>query len=735
MKLLLWVKKLLGLLKMNKGYTGRKLDEYTWIPKSKTYLREYREFLKICYDVQKRDGSFNDRTVGAEMVKRRAIVDRDNTAESYIEKYDSQTIGNQSYVSNARMMIRICRWLGWMTIGDAKATFVLTPYGINLTSFEGAFPAKIADLDEYSFVEAAFAKMKFYSVNDSPQYRNPRFKQRIFLNMLKVLSLFDHCSHYELVVSAFILKDERNHKEYKKVIGRVKRLKDHKITIGKALAELNLDCNNKSSVTGVYDGPKVMLSFARQLGLVENIPVSKETSPEIYEEYSLMYKDSGHIKPHGIKFVSSLTDIGKDFVEKYSKRKIIWFDELDDKLNESTLLVYLNKSKKSLDVSKIGIELKDAIANLSKKDFIKKNGDYIKLSIETDFDLFQDVPFESRIYVIGILRKIDKEFLSSYNLIVERMKLRELFVNKNNFKIGDCIYCAVPSCKIYSQMSNQYGASDRFADRVCPMDIIQVSEKGEIIIEEDKCINCMLCVGRCPFSALSINEGKLRLKKSDNYLSIEYSQKIKETENLISQKGVVNNIQINTVAKIINLFESKISVPGHELKKDQFYVLVRNYFRGFGFEAAYSGSGGMKTRSDVTLLKPYIITSEVKSPAEGPINLKAVRQAFHAAVQQGTQLTLAIGDTTHKGAIEEEEKFRKVAPQVKICLLEIKYLFFLYLVRNILKISAEDINNLLMNNPGYFTKEKIEKFVKHKSAQINLKEAVIKEIIKELHSI
>ena len=35
------------------GYTGRKLDEYTWIPKSKTYLREYREFLKICYYVEK----------------------------------------------------------------------------------------------------------------------------------------------------------------------------------------------------------------------------------------------------------------------------------------------------------------------------------------------------------------------------------------------------------------------------------------------------------------------------------------------------------------------------------------------------------------------------------------------------------------------------------------------------------------------------------------------------------
>jgi len=37
MKLLLWVKKLLGLLKMNKGYTGRKLDEYRQIKVEKGF--------------------------------------------------------------------------------------------------------------------------------------------------------------------------------------------------------------------------------------------------------------------------------------------------------------------------------------------------------------------------------------------------------------------------------------------------------------------------------------------------------------------------------------------------------------------------------------------------------------------------------------------------------------------------------------------------------------------------
>ena len=232
------------------GYTGRKLEEYTWIPKSKTYLREYREFLKVCFDIENSKGYFNDRSVGEKMVKLRDIVDRDSTAESYIEKYKKKSIGNQSYVSNARMMIRICRWLGWITKSEGESKFNLTPYGINLTKFSGPFPSKIAHLSEYDLMAKAFAKLKFYSVNDTPQYRNPRFKQRIFLNMLRVLSQFKYCSYYELVVSAFVLKDERDKKEFEKLLERIKRLKEGKITIGEALKECNLDCKNKSTVTG-----------------------------------------------------------------------------------------------------------------------------------------------------------------------------------------------------------------------------------------------------------------------------------------------------------------------------------------------------------------------------------------------------------------------------------------------------------------------------------------------------
>jgi ferredoxin len=713
---------------MEKGYTGRKLVEYTWIPKSKTYLREYREFLKICYDVEKRDGFFNDRTVGEEMVKRRAIVDRDNTADSYMEKYETKTIGDQSYVSNARMMIRICRWLGWMTIGEGRGQFNLTYYGINLTNFTGGFPNKIGDLNEYDLILKAFSKLKYYSVNDSPQYRNKKFKQRIFFNMIRVLSEFKHCSHYELVVSAFVLKDERDKDEYEMLLNRIRRLKEHRITIGEALAELNLDCQNKSSVTGVYDGPKVLLSFARQLGLVENIPVNKIDGPELHEEYVKMYQNSGHIKPNGIKFVSQITDKGIEFVNQYLDKKLIWFDELDDKLNESALLIYLNKTKKSIKLNQLnGFE--DAIKNLESKEYIITKNDEVSININTDFDLYQDIPFESRPYVIPIIKKWDDNFLDNYDEVVDKMEMMEKFVNIEKLKKDECIYCANPTCKLYTEYSGQYGASDRFADRVCPMNIIKRGNQGEISIDINQCIDCMLCLPRCPLSAIKYNN-KIIYSSENNFTKIKYSDKLKLTQKIIEDMGTTQSINLENIPEIIKSFEKKIKIPGSELKKDQIYVLVRNYFRSFGFKAAYSGSGGMKTRSDVTLLEPYLITSEVKSPAEGPINLKAVRQALDAAAQSNTKLTLAIGDTTHQGAIDQEKKYREQGFPVTICLMEIRYLLFLFLVRDKLNIVPENIKYLVENNPGYFDSECLKKFINYLGSKNKISNDIVKSLEK-----
>lgn len=312
----------------NSGYTGRKLQEYVWIPKPKTDLAEYRLNLKLCKDVQKENGYFNDRLVGEYAVEQEAIFDGSLVPNKYIEKYQEKDVSMQSYVSNIRMFIRIARTLGWISyVPNEDAKYVLTNKGQILTEFSGDFPDSRGGLSEREIVFESFANYSFYSVNDDPDYRDRRFKCRLFLNMLYFIRKFGFLHNHELAVTAFTLKDERDDNELESKISIMERLRSGEIDLGDAYRENELDPTDRSTVNGVYDGPKVMLSFARQLDLAEGTYISKlDNSQEIYDIYEQSYKGSPHI--NSPRKIHRLTSIGQQFVDEYWGRKKIWFEEL-----------------------------------------------------------------------------------------------------------------------------------------------------------------------------------------------------------------------------------------------------------------------------------------------------------------------------------------------------------------------------------------------------------------------
>lgn len=312
----------------DQGYTGRKLEEYVWIPKPKTDLGEYRLNLKLCKDVQEEHGYFNDRLVGEYAVEEEAIFDGSLVPDKYIEKYEDKDVSMQSYVSNIRMFIRITRILGWISYVPGKdGQYKLTDRGEVLTRFTGDFPDTRGGLSEQEIMLRSFANYCFYSVNDDPNYRDRRFKCRLFLNMLYFIQNFGFCHHHELAVTAFTLKDERDEEELQRKISILDRLREGEINIADAYRENDLDPNDSSTVNGVYDGPKVMLSFARQLGLAESTYISRmDDNDEIYEIYEQEYQGSPHI---GIpKTVQTLTPQGEQFVDEEMGKRKIWFEEL-----------------------------------------------------------------------------------------------------------------------------------------------------------------------------------------------------------------------------------------------------------------------------------------------------------------------------------------------------------------------------------------------------------------------
>jgi hypothetical protein len=311
----------------NPGYSGRKLDEYVWIPKPKTALREYRLNLKLCKDVQEERGYFNDELVGEYAVEEGNIYDGKLEPEGYLEKYEEKDVSMKTYVSNIRMFIRIARFLGWITVvPESDSKYLLTDRGEVLTQFRGEFPDTSGGLEEEKIVRRSFANLCFYSVNDDPDYWNLKFKTRIFLNMLSFIRDYNFAHHLELAVTAFTLKDERDPRELEEKRNILDGLRSGELTLVDAF-EMNDFPLDESTKNGVYDGPKVLLSFARQLGLADSTYISKmENSDEVYSIYEQEYETHPHAGTPRV--VYQITAEGEQFLDKYMSRKKIWFDEL-----------------------------------------------------------------------------------------------------------------------------------------------------------------------------------------------------------------------------------------------------------------------------------------------------------------------------------------------------------------------------------------------------------------------
>ncbi|HHV19657.1 MAG TPA: 4Fe-4S dicluster domain-containing protein [Thermoanaerobacterales bacterium] len=61
-----------------------------------------------------------------------------------------------------------------------------------------------------------------------------------------------------------------------------------------------------------------------------------------------------------------------------------------------------------------------------------------------------------------------------------------------------CMQCEEPSCMI-----------------VCPVSAIVKNKDGTVLIDENKCIGCKLCVSACPLGNITFNTGERKVVKCD----------------------------------------------------------------------------------------------------------------------------------------------------------------------------------------------------------------------------
>jgi len=165
--------------------SSRKYPNVIWFPRSKTDLQEIREVLKLALQVQNEnpDSYFNDKILGEKMARIGSINVVGKLGDEYVKSYKGKNTGDVSYITNARMLMRLFRFLGLVTrLSPAK--YQLTDQGLIYSQFSGDFPSTINGVNEEETVLRLLSDFAFYCVNDDSAYRDPTFQVRPFIWLL-----------------------------------------------------------------------------------------------------------------------------------------------------------------------------------------------------------------------------------------------------------------------------------------------------------------------------------------------------------------------------------------------------------------------------------------------------------------------------------------------------------------------------------------------------------------------
>lgn len=698
-------------IEVSKG-SVRKYPNTIWFPRSKTDPREIREVLKIAAKTQDESpgGYFNDKLLGVKMAQIGSISVVGLDGDKYIESYKNKSTGNVSFITNARMLMRLFRFLGLVTRKE-KGHYVLTDLGRLYTRFFGDFPSYCDGMSEEKILLECLANFIFYSVGDDKAYRDPKFRIRPFLWLLHSLALEPQCI-YQLIVTAFTSRDE-SLKEEGRISEILEGLRAGKTTLKNEWKKVDLAPDNYSCVHNFYDSVKILVYLGISLGLIE-----KTSDPEYGKRIT---GKARHLKQATIFY--QLTEKGQKYLEANLPNKLVYYDELYSVFGDEfilpvcLLLASLNFRFGKISVARIHKDFFKKTPDLEKlidvleNKFgitIDKEDDHLSLRKPVSFSFYQHIPPEI----------LAQEYIScGYNELMKELKKNKLvqisedistpvsekgsFVpyfeldSSRRFVPAKRPVFELEQATRYPGMDAVFGGKDRFSGRVSPTNSIVISN-GTLYVDQER-------------DALDLLV-PLRLDRSELAQFVE--------ENLTD---------------LLDAFIQRSDT----WEKDQHYTWVRNVFRYLGMEALYSGSGGMLSRADVSVLAPFIAGIEAKSPREnrGTLNTKAIRQAVDAKIQVAVGIdkvkeipraAIAVGRRVSDNAIKEEQKW--AAEGQPVLLINDAALQYLVLKSVIVHFSLESLTKFFTKNHGLLTRHMIVELIKENTSDQNVLERTEKEL-------
>jgi len=191
-----------------------------------------------------------------------------------------------------------------------------------------------------------------------------------------------------------------------------------------------------------------------------------------------------------------------------------------------------------------------------------------------------------------------------------------------------CLNCPDQPCIQFTDTEMGYAARLRQPD-VCPVSAISFSSRNTKLHVTDDCIHCGLCVARCPYGCLFLDDS---LTPRMNDPAAGGFAEANETEfeafdEQLKRAGTLSKAERErTVGQVLPKLR--------DLEQMQFYPLVANLLTAIGLPSILVRKGDTSNRMDVLI--PHTrdsIPVEIKSPAESEAaNIKSVQQALENKV-------------------------------------------------------------------------------------------------------
>ena len=294
----------------------------------------------------------------------------------------------------------------------------------------------------------------------------------------------------------------------------------------------------------------------------------------------------------------------------------------------------------------------------------------------------------------------------------------------DNTEFG-CLNCRPAKCYQYSdeelKVNNEVlqEIPDKDANNVCPTNAITFDNQLFSKLDYTKCVDCGICVSRCNYGAIHYENDKLVIKQD------------KSKQNLRSLRKAENEAQ-EEFAKLIYSFDYKIDnqllvevltkfhTKVMNLKKEEFYPLVRNLLRQIHLKAKVGKSGDTQWRYDAIAVEPFVMPIEIKSPREDKfINPNSIRQAIensitiearHNLTKNALSAVIALLYANNRSDSEDMLKDAKELHNMKILLISVVVLSYLVLKNIENKFTIKDIDFIFNNTIGTFDEVAIKEF-------------------------